>query len=89
MLVKAPPISVCGILGLRQQAKSLIRRSFRGLHQISIRKRRRQLHHPSVMWITFAVFRIYPVMEREKYGALARDHTLLDPFSPLHHQWTA
>jgi hypothetical protein len=52
-------------------------------------KRRRQLLYPSVMWITFAGFRIYPVMEREKYSALARDHPLLDPFSPLHHQWTA
>jgi hypothetical protein len=42
-----------------------------------------------VMWITFAGLRINPVMEREKYSAPARDHPLLDPFSPLHHQWTA
>jgi hypothetical protein len=34
-------------------------------------KRRRQLLYPSVMWITFAGFRIYPAMEREKYSAPA------------------
>ena len=57
--------------------------------RISNGKRRRQLLYPSVMWITFAGFRIYPVMEREKYSALARDQPTLDPFFPLHHQWTA
>jgi hypothetical protein len=41
------------------------------------------------MWITFAGFRIYPVMQREKYSGPARDQHLLDPFSPLHHQWAA
>jgi hypothetical protein len=41
------------------------------------------------MWITFAGFRIYLAMEREKYSAPAGDHPLLDPFSLLHHQWTA
>jgi len=39
--------------------------------------------------ITFAGFRIYPAIEREKYSAPARDHPLLDTFSLLHHQWTA
>ena len=29
----------------------------------------RQLRYPGVMWITFAGFRIYPLMEREKIGA--------------------
>ena len=38
---------------------------------IGPQKRGRQLLYPSVMWITFAGFRIYPAMEREKYSAPA------------------
>jgi len=57
--------------------------------RISIDERRRQLLYASVMWITFAGFRIYPARVREEFSAPARDHPLVDPFSPLHHQWTA
>jgi hypothetical protein len=84
-----PYAPICPHMILGSRPKSItrsLRRIYALKDPISDEIRRRQLLYCSVMWITFAGFRIYPVMEREKYSALARDHPLLDPFSPVHHQ---
>jgi hypothetical protein len=42
-VARFPPICLCRVFVRLQQAKSLIQRSFRGLHRISTRKRRSRL----------------------------------------------